>query len=462
MNIPLSVVEKPSLKKVLGLSSLFVAAMGGVASQGSFVAILNGAGTGGASFFIALLLAGILMFSYVFSYLELSLMMPKAGGPSTYATVAIGHFPAIILILGGYFAVSVFGAIVELTLVERVLDNIFPGRFSHIGLILLAFLTLLNLLGIKIFSSVQNMIVYVLLISAFVIGFTSLNGDHVKGITSPVFWHQLIHTNSSVFSLTVLALWSFAGLEYVCPLVEEAKRPERNLPKAMLIAAVMLIIVYGLIAFAGMRQIPVGVLATSEIPHWLLVHALFEKTGGLVITVFAISTTSSTANAVIASISRMLYGMAHHRQLPQIFKRIHPHWDTPWFGILFFFILTALPLIILGKEPGYIFVLIISATTLWLMAYIIAHINVMVLRTKYPAFSRPFKTPMFPLFQIIGITGMCYAIWNNSPSPDMATKIYLNAGIIIGIIALYAFCWVKFKMKKRLFEVEPIDQAITD
>jgi amino acid transporter len=462
MSIPSSITGKPSLKKVLGLSSLFVAAMGGVASQGSFVAILNGAGTGGASFFIAMFLAGILMFSYVFSYLELSLMMPKAGGPGTYATVAIGHFPAIILVLGGYFAVSVFGGIVELTLVERVLDTIFPGRFSHIGLILLAFLTVLNLLGINIFSSVQNMIVYVLLIAAFLIGFTAFNGDSAKGIAAPLFWQQLFHTNSSVFSLTVLAIWSFAGLEYVCPLVEEAKRPEKNLPKAMLMAAIMLIIVYGLIAFAGMRQVPAGVLATSEVPHWLLVHSLFEKTGGLVIVVFAISTTSSTANAVIASIPRMLYGMAHHKQLPQIFKRIHPRWDTPWFGTLFFFILTAVPLIILGKEPGYIFVLIISATTLWLIAYIVAHINVMVLRKKYPVFKRPFKTPLYPLFQIIGIIGMCYAIWNNSPSPEMTTKIYLNAGIIIGIIAIYAFFWVKLKMKKRLFEVEPIDEAITD
>ncbi|HLY72317.1 MAG TPA: APC family permease [Puia sp.] len=462
MSTPSSTAGKPSLQKVLGLSSLFVAAMGGVASQGSFVAILNGAGTGGASFFIALVLAGILMFSYTFSYLELSLMMPKAGGPGTYATVAIGHFPAIILVLGGYFAAAVFGAIVELTLVERVLDTIFPGLFSHIGLILLALLTILNLLGINIFSSVQNMIVYVLLIAAFLIGFTALNGDTAKGITPPFFWQQLIHTNGSVFSLTVLALWAFAGLEYVCPLLEEAKRPEKNLPKAMLIAAAMLIIVYGLIAFAGMRQVPAGVLATSEVPHWLLVHALFEKAGGLVIVVFAISTTSSTANAVIASIPRMLYGMAHHKQLPQIFKKIHPRWDTPWFGILFFFTLIAVPLIILGKEPGYIFVLIISATTLWLIAYIIAHINVMVLRKKYPAFKRPFKTPLFPFFQIVGVIGMCYAIWNNSPSPDMTTKIYLNTGIIIGIIALYAYFWVKFKMKKGLFSIEPIDEAITD
>jgi amino acid transporter len=72
--------------------------------------------------------------------------------------------------------------------------------------------------------------------------------------------------------------------------------------------------------------------------------------------------------------------------------------------------LIRLPLIFLGKQGGFIFVMLISAATLWLIAYIIAHINVMVLRKKYPGFKRPFKTPLYPLPQIIGILGMGYAI----------------------------------------------------
>jgi len=457
-----SAQRQPSLKKVLGISSLFVVAMGGVTSQGSFVAILNGAGTGGASFLIAMLLASALTFSYVFSYLELSLMMPKAGGPGTYTTVASGHFPAIILVLGGYLAVAVFGGIVEFMLLDHVLDSVFPGVFSHIGLVLLILLTQLNILGINIFASVQNFIVYVLLVATFVIGFAGLGGDAVKGIGAARFWQQLGHTNGSIFTLTVLAMWAFAGLEYVCPLIEEAKQPQKNLPKAMLAASVMLIVVYGLIAFAGMRQVPVADLAGSEVPHWLLVKALFGKVGGFIIVVFAVTATSSTANAAIASVARMLYGMAHHKQLPPVFKKIHPRWDTPWFGLLFFFILIAVPLTIFNKAPGYLLVLIISAASLWLMAYVIAHINVIVLRKRYPKFKRPFKTPLYPLPQIIGIIGMAYAIWNNSPSLQMAKKVYLNEGLIVGILAIYAFFWVKFKMKKGLFEAEPIDEAIAD
>ena len=46
--------------------------------------------------------------------------------------------------------------------------------------------------------------------------------------------------------------------------------------------------------------------------------------------------------------------------------------------------------------------------------------------------------------------------------PELAAKVYLNAGIIAVIIAVYAFFWVRYKMKKKLFEAEPIEQALAD
>ena len=453
--------SSPSLQKVLGLSALFAAAMGGVASQSSFVSLLNGAGSG-APFFIAIFIAFILTLCYVFSYLELSLMMPKAGGLGTYTTVALGHFPAIIIVLAGYVAATPFGGITELMLLEKIVDIIYPRVFAHLGIMLLVLLTVLNLLGINIFSSVQNTIVYILLVSVLIIGITGINGADAKGTVPAELLQQLGNTKSAVLSLTVLALWSFAGLEFVCPLLEEAKQPQKNLPKAMLLAAVILLVVYSLIAFAGMRQLPAATLTGSDTPHWLLVNALFTKTGGFIMVVFAVTATSCTANAIIAGVPRMLYGMAHHKQLPAIFKRIHPRWDTPWFGILFFFFTILVPFILISKTGGLIFLMLISSAVLWLMAYIVAHINVLVMRKKYPAFKRPFKTPFYPLPQLIGIIGMGYAIYNNSPSAEMAAKVYTNTALIVGIATLYAFCWVKFVMKKKLFEAEPINEAIAD
>jgi amino acid transporter len=105
--------------------------------------------------------------------------------------------------------------------------------------------------------------------------------------------------------------------------------------------------------------------------------------------------------------------------------------------------------------------LLISAASCWLLTYIIAHIDLIVLRKRYPAFIRPFKSPMFPLLQVVGIAGMAYAFLNNAPSPELRMKVYTNTALFIGATALYAYLWVKYKMKKGLLEVEPIDQAIS-
>src|SRR4051794_39686942 len=104
------------LKKVLGFPSLFIIAIGLVVSQSSVVSILQGAGIGGGSFFIAMLIAYILTLCYIATYSELALMMPKAGSISTYTAVSVGHFPAIIAAVAGYLAAPIFAGPAELLL----------------------------------------------------------------------------------------------------------------------------------------------------------------------------------------------------------------------------------------------------------------------------------------------------------------------------------------------------------
>jgi amino acid transporter len=450
-----------SLKKVLGFSSLFAVAIGSVAAQSSFVSLLNGTGSGGGTFFMALFIAFILTICCSFSFLELSLMMPKAGGMGTFTAVAGGHFLSIGVILGGYVGVVAFSGPAELMLLESIVGMVYPGIFSHLGLLILIMFTILNLLGINIFSSIQNLLVYVLLVALLVIGFTGLNNTSANGIILDSLSKDFVSKGASSLSLIALALWSFTGLEYICPFVEESKNPRKNLPKAMLLAAVMLLFVYGMLSYAGLKHVPLNELAESEIPHWLLVESLFGNTAGFVMVVFAITATSSVTNTVLASIPRMLFGMALNGQVPAIFGRLHPKWNTPWFGILIVFCLIGVPLVLLSNAKDYILLMLISATTFWLVAYIIAHLNVLVLRKKYPTFNRPFKTPLYPLPQILGILGMAFAIWNNSPSINLSRQVYINSGLMFLGISLYSFLWVKYKMKKGIFETEPIEDALT-
>ena len=133
--------------------------------------------------------------------------------------------------------------------------------------------------------------------------------------------------------------------------------------------------------------------------------------------------------------------------------------DVSGYGFFSLLIFLALGVVVpfLLIEPDQIIALVIAAATSWLFAYIVAHIDVMVLRRRRPEHRRPYRTPFYPLPQILGIIGMAYVAANASPSPEMTTLIYTLLGVVLGIVSLIAIVWVKFKMNRGLFEPDLSD-----
>ncbi len=454
--------KEGQLKRTLGLPSLFAVAVGVVVSQVVFVSILQGVGIGGSVFFVAMFIAFILTLCYVFTFSELALLLPKAGSISSYTEVAIGHFPAIVATISGYLAPAIFGLPAELFLLEHILDVLYPNSFVYTGILVLIIFTILNLLGVDLFAKVQSLLAYLMLTSLIVIGVVGLTHSEPKGLPLTSISNGLADLDFNVFNLTMLAFWSFFALEFVCPMIEETKTPKKNIPRSMIGAAFVLMIIYSIIALAGYRSVSANNLTGSDIPHWVLILELFGEEAKLLMGILAITATCSTINTVIATLPRMLFGMAHNNQLPKIFMKVQPQTKAPWVGILFISSIILIPTILLHGEQDIILTLMISAGTIWLIAYIIAHIDLLVLRKRYPNYSRPFKSPWYPFPQILGIIAMVYMIFNNSPSPEMTEQVYLNAGIILIITSIYAWFWVRYRMKKKLFEPEPLEKALTE
>jgi amino acid transporter len=449
---------KDNTKNLLGLPTLFVVAIGVVSAQSCIVSTLQGAGTGGFAFIPALLTGFVLTLCYISSYCELALMMPKAGSISTYTAVASGHFLAIIAALAGYLSGLVFGIPAELLVVDHILDIAYPGLFKHTGILLLVIFTALNILGIDIFATVQNILAYIMLAVLLVACTTGTVATPVAD--TAVAWQSLASEKLSFLPLITLAIWAFLSIEFICTLSEETFKPAKNLPRAMYAAALVVLSIHLLLTIAGIRQVPATDMASSDIPHWLLIKQLYGDGGRWLISIVTITTTSGVLNSVLATIPRMLSGMARNGQLPALFMRTHQRYNTPWVSIVFLALLMGVPLLVVGNTPGLLTILVVSSAAVWLFTYIVAHINVIKLRKMYPAASRPYRSTWFPLPQIVGIAGMGYAIVVNSPSQNQLFAVYGNTFGFISIAAIYAFFWVKYKMKKKLFAPEPIEEAL--
>ena len=168
------------------------------------------------------------------------------------------------------------------------------------------------------------------------------------------------------------------------------------------------------------------------------------------------SATVSTRNCSLASIPRMLSGMSQTGQAFPCCNR-HSRNGVPWLAVLFVAAITGLPLLLMNADS--ISLLLLAAAICWLLAYIITHINVIVLRRRYPELPRPFKTPFYPLPQVLGIVGMLYGIWNASPTSDMAGEVFTVAGGVLAVVAIIGVLWGKLGMHKPLFAPEPIEKA---
>ncbi|AZC19174.1 MULTISPECIES: APC family permease [Pseudomonas] len=450
---------KGGLRRVLGLGSLISVAVGLVVSQGVMVMMLQGAGMAGMGFFIPLLLGYLLALTYALSFSELALLVPRAGSLSSYTEVAIGHFPAILATFSGYMVVAMFALSAELLLLDLIIGKVYPGALPPMVVAygVLGTFTVLNLLGIDVFAKLQTVLAVVMVVILLTLGLGAI-GSPQADLQLPLDqgWNPL---HFGALALAAMAIWGFVGAEFVCPLVEETKRPERNIPRSMIIGLSLIFLVITLYCLGALLCIPRDQLASDPLPHFLFATTVFGETGKAFLVGAVLTATCSTVNSSLAALPRMLYGMAQNGQAFPQFKRLSTGTRTPWVAVLFIAAITGLPILLLGQDPDSVSLLLLAAALAWLLAYIIVHIDVIALRRRYPDAPRPFRSPFYPWPQVVGIGGMLFAIYHASPAPEMTARIFGSAGVVLGIISLIAVLWVKLVMHKPLFVPEPLVPA---
>lgn len=432
----------------LRLPAMVATAVGVVVVQSTMISMLNGAGIGGINFLLAIGFSALLALTYVLSFAELALMLPRAGSVSAYTEAALGPGLAIIATLSGYVAVAMLGIPAELILVDALLEQVAPGFSATVpypSLILLGLFCLLNLRGVDLFGRIQSALVAIMFIGLFVIGIAGLAG---AGGGSPTAAIALSGLDASVAaSLVALAIWGLVGLEFVCPMVGDVQDPVRNLPRSMLIGLVMIVAVYGFFCLAGLALLPAEKLGAAT-PHMDLALAVFGPTARLAFATLAILGSATLLNTVLASVSRMIQGMAQSGQLPSLLARENRK-GAPIWALLALTLAIAAVRAPLGMDAGSILALTVAATACWLVAYIIVHLDLIVLRLRLPGHHRPFRSPVFPLPQVLGIIGMGYVFLNISPTPELAEPIYHNVAAMLGVTLAYSVLWTLLVMRRN-------------
>ena len=167
----------------------------------------------------------------------------------------------------------------------------------------------------------------------------------------------------------------------------------------------------------------------------------------------------STQNSTVNSLAVICQGMAKMNMLPQAFAKTNKR-NVPYFGVIFVSVFIFVFAALSNNSSDAISFLILVGSVFWMISYILAHIDVLILRKRLPKAPRSFKSPGGPILPIIGIAGTVYMILNISSDPKERLAIWLMTGITFLILAIYSFFWIKYKMKMPVFKSVPVEKVM--
>ncbi|MDR0596687.1 MAG: APC family permease [Clostridiales Family XIII bacterium] len=447
--------KEVTLKRAMGFWQSFGVAVGLVVAGTTMVSLAFSFGDIGPVFIVVAAVAGVGSILIAMSYAELAAAIPGAGMIADYTLPAMGKSMSIFGVLTGYIVLITAGGACECFIAGQAAQALHFPNFGSIpgykafALILLLLFLVINFLGVEWLGISQIILTIGMMGVLAVMGIGGLLGIGTVAEPMPVDfnpggWGKVAVSMSA-------GIWLYIGIEYVCPMSEEIIKPEKTVPKAMICGVIAIFTCDMLFGEAIVRYIPLDVLVSSDVPQLAGAEAMF---GGVGLTALAIATIfagGSSADSHMAAVPRMLYGLARDGMLPKIFTYLHPRFRTPWVAIGVVFLCMCVPFFI-GLDISSIMGLIGIACAAWLMSYVIVQVDLIILRKKYPTLHRPFKSPAFPIPQVIGLIICVYTISTSGAGSLKGVLPYLAA------FAAYSILWVKFKMKEPCFKPVPIDE----
>ena len=314
-----------------------------------------------------------------------------------------------------------------------------------------------NLFGVEMFAKIQDLVAFLLVGSMVVMG---IIGAFQLGTGDVVSQPLSMSTDfSDIVSMTAVAFWLFIGAEYVIPVSKDVKNAKRNVPLGMIIGLALICLVQSVMVFGFHNYTPWGELTNSAAPHLLYGENLLGTVGKYWMTLVAALAVISTQNSTVNGLSSICQGMAKMNMMPQLFAKTNKK-KVPFFGIIFVSVMILVFAFASDSSSDAISFLILAGSVFWMISYILAHIDVLILRRRLPNAPRSFKVPFGWILPIIGIAGTTYMILNISTDPAERLAIWGLTGITFLILAIYSFFWIKYKMRMPVFKSVPMEEVI--
>jgi ethanolamine permease len=402
--------KSTSLKKVLRPVHIWAIGVGLVISGEYFGWNLGWGEAGTVGFLIATLIVTLLYITFIFSFTELTTMIPHAGGPFAYSHKALGP-------LGGFIAG--YTTLVEFLLAPPAIA-LALGSYAHFlhpalpvtetAIACYFIFTAINFLGIKE-SAMFTLFITILAVGELLV-FSGIVVPHFKA--GNFLANAFPISFKGIFASIPFAIWFYLAIEGVAMVAEEVKDPQRNIPKGY-ISAIGTLVILAL----GVMVLTAGIgdwrkLADIDYPLPEAISLVLGKQNGWTKIFAGIGLFGLIASfhSIILGYSREIFALARAGYLPSKLAVLHPKFKTPHWALLAGGVVGILA-ILTGTTGQVITISAIGA----LGMYIVSMISLMALRKKDPEAERPFKAPFYPWFPLIAlllsVVSLVAVVWFN-------------------------------------------------
>jgi ethanolamine permease len=388
--------ENPPLKKTLNAIQLWAIAVGLVIG-GEYFGWNYGWGVAGTvGFLIATLIVTVLYITFVFSFTELTTSIPQAGGPFEYARRALGPLGGLV---AGYatlieFVFATPPIAFALGNYAHFLNPNFDVIYTAISCYFI--FSIINYLGIKE-SAIFTLIITILAVVELLV-FIGIIAPHFQ---LKLFMHNnMPHGYTGIFAALPFAIWFYLAIEGVAMVAEEAKDPQKTIPKGYIYGILTLtVLALAVMIFTG-GITDWQLLANIDYPLPEAVGIVLGKDNYLTKIFASIGLFGLIASfhSIILGYSRQIFALARGGFLPKFLSTIHPKFQTPHIALIAGG-LVGIVSILMGTTQQLIILSALGAVVM----YIVSMISLFILRQKEPLLERPFKAPFYPYFPAIAL-----------------------------------------------------------
>jgi len=434
------------LKKDLRLYGLTMVAIGSCVGSGIFLTPSQIVSYLPSPIWILLVwaLGGVITLTGALTFAELGSMFPQAGGVYVYLKEAYGELFGF-LYGWAYLLVITSGANAALSIAcAYYLAFILPVdetgiKITAVGaLVIVTIVNILRVRAAEIFTNVFTGLKLLGIAAVIIIGI------FWGKARSDLFYTETAASSGSLaaaFGLALIGvLWSYGGWQHATFVAGEARDAKRTIPRAMILGALVVALIYLLTNVAYLFMLPVDIIAASNSLAADAISTILPFGGILIALLIAIST-FGTLGIYTLSAPRIYYAMSRDGLFFKRLAWIHPRFRTPVYAILVQSTWAVVLLLFWGTFEDLITYVVFTD---WIFFGLTA-LGIFIFRRKLKEHPRPYKTLGYPVVPLIFITITFLFVLNSL----IKKPLHAWAGLILIVLALPVFIAFKKQREKN-------------